>query len=142
MFCGKCSNNFIIKTHYRGLRAIYNTQTKPHRDLLRINGEIDIHTQNIQILMTEIYKCLNKMSPPLTWDYYNQKNNHCNLRRKHLLKPNKCRKKTYGLNTAVLKGAVIWNNLPNHFEEAKSLTEFKTLIREWTQFLCTCCICS
>ena len=70
--------------------------------------------------MTEIYKCLNETSPPFTGDYYNQKSNHYNLRRKHLLKLNKCRKKTYGLNTAVLKGAVIWNNLPNPFEEAKS----------------------
>ena len=48
----------------------------------------------------------------------------------------------YGLNTAVFKGAVIRNNLPNHFKEAKSLKEFKTLIREWTQFSCTYSICS
>ena len=41
------------------LRAIYNTQTKTYRDLHHINCKIDIHTQNIQTLMTEIYKCLN-----------------------------------------------------------------------------------
>ena len=76
--------------------------------------------------MTEIYKCLNKISPPFTWNYYNKKCNHYNLRRKRLLKLNKCRKKTYVLNTTVFKGAVIWNNLPNQFKEAKSLTEFKT----------------
>ena len=121
MFCGKCSNNLIMKTHYRCLRPIYNTQTETYCDLLRINDKIDIHTQNIQILMTEIYKCLNKISPPFTWDYYNQKSNHYNLRRKHLLKLNKCRTKTYGLNTAVFKGAFIWNNLPNHFKEATSV---------------------
>ena len=42
----------------------------------------------------------------------------------------KCRTKMHGINTAVFKGAVIWSNLPNHFKEAKSLTEFKTLIHE------------
>ena len=78
--------------------------------------------------MAEIYKCLNKISPPFRWDYYNQKRNHYNLRREHLLKLNKCRTNTYGLNTAVFKSAVIWNNLPNDFKEVKSLTEFKTLI--------------
>ena len=134
MFCGKCSNSLIMKTHYRCLKAIYNTQTKTYRDLLCINGKIDIHTQNIQILIIEIYKCLNKISPPFTWDYHNQKSNHCNLRGKHLFKLNKCRTNTYGLNTAVYKGAIIWNKLPSLFKEAKS--------REWTQFLCTCCICS
>ena len=142
MFCGKCGNNVITKTHHRCLRAIYNTQTKTYHYLLRINGNIDIHTQNIQILMTEIYKCLNKISPPFTWEYYIQNSNHCNLIREHLLKLNKCRTKTYGLNTAVFKGAVIWNNLSNHFKEVKSLTELKTLIREWTQISYTCCTCS
>ena len=33
----------------------------------------------------------------------------------------------YGLNTVVFKGVVLWNNLPNNFKEAKSLTEFKTV---------------
>ena len=61
--------NLIVKTYYQCLRAIYNTQTKKYRDLLHINGKIDIHTQNIQILMTEIYKCLNEISPTFTWNY-------------------------------------------------------------------------
>ena len=29
--------------------------------------------------MTETYKRLNKISSHFTWDYYNQKSNHCNL---------------------------------------------------------------
>ena len=139
MFCGKWSDNLIMKTHYRCLRC-----TIINKDVsrLRINGKIDIHTQNNQILMTEIYKCPNKKSPPFTWDYFNQKSYHYNLRRKHLLQLHKCRTKTYGLSTAVFKGAVIWKNPPNHFKDPKSLAEFKTLIREWTQFSCTYCICS
>ena len=142
IFCGKCSNNFIMKIHYRCLRAFYDTKTKTFRDLLCINGKIDIHTQNIQVLMTEIYICLNEISPPFAWDNYNQKSNYHNLRREHLLKLNKCRTKTCGLNTAVFKSEVVSNKLPNQFKEAKSLTEFKTLIYEWTQFSCTCFICS
>ena len=43
-----------MKTYYRCFRAIYNAKTKTYHDLLRLNGKIDIHTQNIQILMTEI----------------------------------------------------------------------------------------
>ena len=54
MFCGKCSNNLIMQTHYRRLRAIYNTQAKTYRYLPRINGKIDIHRQNIEILMIEM----------------------------------------------------------------------------------------
>ena len=37
---------------------------------------------------------------------YNQKSNHKNLRAKHLLKLNKCRTKTNGLNVTVFKSAI------------------------------------
>ena len=63
IFCGKCSNSLIMKTHYRSSRDVYNTQIKTYRDLFYVNGKIDIHKQNIQILMTEIYKCLHELSP-------------------------------------------------------------------------------
>ena len=140
-----------------------------------------------------IWKCLNKTSPSITWDYYNSKSNHYNFRGKHSLPLNKCRtrsshrrcsmkkgvlrnfvnltekhlcqslffNKVAGLSHWLLtplnhcfcstktelskadfKGAIIWNNLPNHFKEVKSLPEFKTLIREWAQLSCTWCICS
>ena len=65
MFSGKYSNNLIMKTHYRCLWAIYNTQTKTYHDLLHINGKNDIHTLNIQILMAGIYSCLNNNVHPL-----------------------------------------------------------------------------
>ena len=65
MFFGKCSNNVIMKTHHRCLRTIFNTERKAYRDLLHINDKIDIHTQNFQILMTEIYRCLNKIKSTL-----------------------------------------------------------------------------
>ena len=46
-----------MKIYYQCLRGIYNTQTKTYRGLPHMN------TQNIEILMTEIYKCLNKITP-------------------------------------------------------------------------------
>ena len=49
MFWGKCSNNVMMKTYYRRLIAIYNTQRETHSDLL--SGKTDIHAQNMQTLM-------------------------------------------------------------------------------------------
>ena len=54
-----------------------------------------------------------------------------------LLELSKCKTKTYGLNTALRKGTLLWNILPNHFKGAKSLTHFKNKIRQWTGGLCT-----
>ena len=47
------------------------------------------------------------------------------LRNTQLLKLSKCRTKTLGLNIILFKGALLWNKLPNHFKEAKSLIHFK-----------------
>ena len=89
-----------------------------------------MHTQNLQILTVEVYKCLNNISPPFTWDYFKQKKNPYNLRNTQLLELNKCRTKTYGLNKTLFKGALLRNKLSNHFKEAKSLAHFKNKIRE------------
>ena len=121
MFCGKMSDNLIVKTHYRTLRAIYDTQTRSYEELLHLSGKKKIHTQNLQILMVEVYKCLNNISPPFTWDYFKQNNNPYNLRNTQLLELSKCRTKTYGLNTTLFKGTLLWNKLPNHFKEANPL---------------------
>ena len=142
MFCGKMSDNLIVKPHYRTLWVIYDTQTRSYEELLHLSGKKKIHTQNLQILMIEIYKCLNNISLPFTWDYFKQKNNPYNLRNTKLLELIKCRTKTYWLNTTLFKGALLWNKLPKHFKEPKSLMHFKNKIREWTGRSCTCCICS
>ena len=110
MFCSKMSDNLIVKTHYRTLRAIYDTQTRSYEELLHLSGKKKIHTQNLQILMIEIYKCFNNISPPFTWDYFKQTNTPHHFRNTQLLELSKCRTKT---------GALLWNKLPNHFKEAK-----------------------
>ena len=59
MFCGKMSYNLIVKTHYRTLSAIYDTQTRLYEELLHLSEKKKIHMQNLQILMVELYKYLN-----------------------------------------------------------------------------------
>ena len=44
IFCGKMSDNLIVKTHYRTLRAIYDTQTRSYEELLHLSGKKKIHT--------------------------------------------------------------------------------------------------
>ena len=80
MFCGKMSDNRIVKTHYKTLRAIYLTKTRSYEEVLHLSGRKKIHTQNLQILMVELYKCLSNISPPFAWDYFKQKNTPYRLR--------------------------------------------------------------
>ena len=53
--------------------------------------------------MVEVYKCLNNICLPFTWDYFKQKNTRYHLRNTQLLELSKCRTKTYGLNTTLFK---------------------------------------
>ena len=64
------SDNLVVKTHYRTLRAIYDTGTRLYEEHLDLSGKKKIYTQNLQILMVEVYKCLNNISPPFAWDYF------------------------------------------------------------------------
>ena len=97
MFCGKMRDNLPVKIHYRMIRAINDTQTWSYEEPLHIKGKKKIHTQNLQILMVELYKCLNKISPPpFTWDYLKEKNNSYHLRNMKLLELTKCRRKMLG----------------------------------------------
>ena len=119
MFCSKMNDNLIVKTHYRTLRAIYDTETRSYVEILQKTGKKKLHTQNLQILMVQVYKFLNNVSPPFTWDYFKQKNTPYHLRNTQLLELSKCRTKTYGLNKTLFKGALLWNKLPNNLKETK-----------------------
>ena len=55
-----------MKTHNRILRDIYDTQTRSYEELLDLSGEKKIHTQNLQILMVEVYKCFNDIKSLLS----------------------------------------------------------------------------
>ena len=43
------------------------------------------HMKNLEIMMVEVYKCLNNTSLPFTWDYFKQKINSYDLRNMHYL---------------------------------------------------------
>ena len=64
-----------MKTHDRTFRAIYDTQTRSYEELIDLSGKKKVHTRNLQILMVEVYKCLNNLSPPLTSEMCNYLNN-------------------------------------------------------------------
>ena len=123
----------------RTRRAICDTLTRSQKEPLDLSGG-KICTQNLQIIMTGVYKCLSNVSPPITWDYFKHKISSYNLGNTQLLELSKYRLKTYGLNTALFKGALLWNNLPNYFWKAKSLIYLENKIQEWTGRSCNCCL--
>ena len=66
MFCVRQSKKKEIdKVHERTSRLIYQDNSN-FEILLEKQLELLIHQRNLQVLMSEIYKMLNDVSPPIT----------------------------------------------------------------------------
>ena len=64
MFCGKILQDKIDKFQKRVLRILYNERNLSLNDILEQKQCINIHTKNIIILLTEIYKTFNEKYSP------------------------------------------------------------------------------
>ena len=81
MFCSRQRNNLIIRVHERGLRLTYRNKTnKEFQKILRKKNELTIHRKNLQALMTEVYKIVNGIAPPVVNSLFNFLTNIHNIR--------------------------------------------------------------
>ena len=65
MFRSRQSNNLMNKSHERSLRISYKDQKTGYHNLLEARNEVTIHQRNMQVLMTEIYKIVDGVAPPI-----------------------------------------------------------------------------
>ena len=61
-----------------------------------------------------------------------------NLRCKHRLTIPKVQSVKHGYQTVPFRAAIIWNNLPNKYKEKKTLSSFKSAIKQWPVQNCHC----
>ena len=71
--------------------------------------------------MTEIYKSLNKINPEIMWDIFKVKHAPYNFGNKMLTNLPSAKSTTYGTNSLVFKGSLIWNSLPNSVKDSPTL---------------------
>ena len=67
-------NNKINHLHERCLRVIYNHKISSFKELLERDGSVPIHSRNLQILATEMFKVYNKIAPPIFTEIFNKRN--------------------------------------------------------------------
>ena len=78
MFCFRQSSNLINKVHERALKLIYQDNSN-FEVLLEKQHDFSIHQRNLQVLMTEIYKILNGIAPPIMNSLFTFRLNQHNL---------------------------------------------------------------
>ena len=62
------------------MRQIYGDKTSSFEELLEQDKSVSIHTRNLQMLATEMFKVYQSMSPPIFSELFRRRNIYDNLR--------------------------------------------------------------
>ena len=65
MFLNRALNNRINKIHKRALRLVYQNKNLSFSELLELDNAVTMHQRNLQVLVTEILKVKNSLSPEI-----------------------------------------------------------------------------
>ena len=141
MFCSRQSNDLINKVHERGLRLTYIGETKDFQQILRGQNKITIHRRNLQVLMTQVYKIVSGIAPPIiNYLFQFRCNTHSIRNFQEFFKENRKTVK-YGMETVMHRALFLWANLNTKYKNAKSLDEFRSKIKSWKYDFFQCRLC-
>ena len=137
-----CSNNLINRIHERSLRLTYRNETnKEFQQILKEKNEPTIHQKNLQVLMTEVCKIVNGITPPIRNSLFNFHANIHNIRNFQKIFTENRKTVIYGIETVTYRALFLWANLWSECKNVKSLDEFKSKIKTWKCDFCPCRYC-
>ena len=99
MFCNRKSMKKVNKIQERYLRLITNKYELRYEELLDLTNEISPHKWCLNSLMTEVYKCLNKISPEIMNDALAVSKHQYNTRHYNLFVTDWHKTDRYGRNS-------------------------------------------
>ena len=72
MYCSRQSNNLSNRVHERGLRLTYRKETnKEFQQIIKEKNEPTTHQKNLPVLLTEVYKIVHGIAPPIMNSLFN-----------------------------------------------------------------------
>ena len=144
MYGCKGNDTLINKVHTRALRAVYLDFNSNFKTLLEKDASVSIHVKNLRFLLRAVYSIIWRDCPSFLWDMYVITKSPYILRSgdRRIILPNVGRTQTYGLNSLVFRGSLLWNCLPSEIKSADSPKLFKIKLQSWSGENCTCKICS
>ena len=73
-------NNRINRLHGKCLRIVYSDKTSPFEELLDKDGSVTIHTRNLKVLATDMFKVHKNLSATIAAEIFLAHENSCNQR--------------------------------------------------------------
>ena len=129
----RTNNRKINQLHQRCLRIIYSDKQSSFIKLLEKYKSVSINQRNLQILVIEMFKVSNGLSPVLMNDIFKLRDEQTFKLRKLSqfcrLKINSVYK---GTESVSFLGPIIWDLVPNELKDIGNLAAFKKAIKKWS----------
>ena len=120
----------LEKVQERALRLVFNDKGSSYTDLLQRARVPSVLVRWKRLLLIEVFKALNGVSPPYIQELFREKDVPYNLRSSKIVIQPRCKTTTHGISSLSYQGAKLWNNLPENVKGAPSVKEFKTLVEK------------
>ena len=141
MFHSRQLNQKINKIQERALRITYKDTESTFSELLLKDSADTIHTKNLQILMTEMYKTRNGLNPSFMQEIFCDNTTYYNLRNNNDFFQPRVRSVNNGTESVRFKGPQLWQMLPPTIRNSESICQFKTKIKRRNGENCPCKLC-
>ena len=127
MFHTRIINNKINCLHERCFRLIYGDKQSSFEQLLEQDKSVMIHTRNLKILATKMFKIYQNISPPIFSEIFHRRDINYNLRiNSDFLMPN-VRSVFHGSESISYLGPKIWDIVSLELKELTSVVAFRLL---------------
>ena len=138
MFHSQHTNNKINRLHERAFRIVYD-DVSTFDQLLVMDKSFCIHHQNIQRLLTEIYKALHDISGDILKGFFVKRESTISLRSKPELVIPSVNSVLKGKNSLkIVSFHIIWNSLPTEIREDHSISSFHICSKNKTMMETNC----
>ena len=129
IFCRNKQYIKIQKIHQKALTVVYNSN-KNYDELLRDNNEVSIHRNHLRALTCEVFKSLNNLNPEFMWSPFVFKNITYNIRKGPFLRLHAAKSTSYGINSVLFRGCLLWHSLPQTIKYTEYIVELKTKMKD------------
>ena len=97
--------------------------------------------RNLQILATEVFKVYINIAPPIFTEIFNKRNPNYQLRHTSQFSIPSVRSVYNGTESLSFLGPKIWDIVPTESKEVKTLSAFKSGIKNWWSQSWPCRLC-
>ena len=141
-FCSFEGLKKIEKLQHGALKFVFNDFISSYSELRAKASRPLMVVQRQRLLLTEVFKILNKFVPKYNHDMFVRSDNSYLMRNKMALVQPVCKSVKYGLNSFRYQGAKLWNTIHCDVKCDASLNDFKSYINAWKGTNCTCSYCN